>query len=1057
MTVGELIRSIQKPLSVYVDETVKAFHEKLRKDLHSISKCTNPADCDKTTDDRKLCKSCKCWFKKLETSHEKGKNPSWHKNCKSARWSEDHWEVAKYFMPTLGSNLSTVKDAKSTDLSSLLNVLEWMKNAAFLGKTRVNVDLARKLRSQVRNTWAHAPQQELTDDEKTEEFSIATDVLKDLENVSPNTENVKCLEHLEYLNTNGVTNVVESELQNLLLQRHLLNDIKEELANIIVERSSDKNAIEEHQHNLVRLESALTGCSQKMEDFESFKENINKQFNTFAEELKLFHGIPDDIHEIRDSIGQIRDDLAKISKLRQKVPAPTSCLPDKLVNFTGREDEIQKLIALLKDEEKAVVSLHGGPGFGKTAIVIQTSYKLSEDHKIPVVFSQLTTASTVDEMIRQLCLDVGVNHEDDPKPSLILWLKNIKKKIIWVMDDVDSLLEDKTGFYGFVHLLRKSSNQQCQILTTSRTFCEIPDLTTDKVEVDEMDEEACMKLLKNICSQNNDKFLLRLAELCGHVPLAMCIAGSLVDEFEDSGELLQNLEKQPMKTLKRPNSNQYVNRAINLSYGKCSNEEQETFIRLSVFEGSFSKDAARTVVEKKDPFDTNDILQKLVSRSLIKEPTKHRYSIHLLIKHFLKDKQDGGGEKSERARAQAMRAQVLMVEYYLKLAHQLTMKSYSKDGYKDNREDLKREASNIQNVLKICCKQEDSKSSDISDCLAQSKIYNTSAKFFSLFVRTIIPGSIVDQFLQQCAKMAEKRKQRAIKINFDCLIADQERTNTIGRPDDNFVSQIEEIKKEFDTHYEELKEDKSLCANYYYQYGRYLLRKSESQHGRKQLNLRVEAREQLEKSLELRETIADTPEGKADKVFTLLRLGSTCMAISSAEYRSQNQEASKTSQEQAEKYYREALQLSHDNFGEHELTSSCHKNLGDLFLTMKKHDFAEKEYTTAKSIRENLGLDASERHVLLLNNLGKCLSETDRANKAIENLEIARDMAEKLAESNEPTVRKTKVYTSLAIAYDLVQKYSDAVRYAKKAMEFDHIEKIIRKYEYNNLQKILQN
>ena len=106
--------------------------------------------------------------------------------------------------------------------------------------------------------------------------------------------------------------------------------------------------------------------------------------------------------------------------------------------FTGREDEIQKVIALLTDDEMAVVSLHGGPGFGKTAIAIQTSYKLSEDHKIPVVFSQLTTVSTVDEMIRQLCLDVGVNHEDDPKPSLILWLKNIKKKRfgLWMMSTV---------------------------------------------------------------------------------------------------------------------------------------------------------------------------------------------------------------------------------------------------------------------------------------------------------------------------------------------------------------------------------------------------------------------------------------------------------------------------------------------------------------------------------------------------------------------------------------------------------------------------------------------
>ena len=640
LSIGELIRSVQKPISIYVDKIVKEFHEKVRNDLFSVGKCRRPDDCNEETDDRKLCTSCKHWFKKLKDSHEKGKNPLWHKNCKSAQWTEDHWEVAKYFMPALGSNLSTVKDAESTDLPSLLNVIEWMKNAAFLGKTRVNVDLVRKLRSRVRNTWAHAPQQNLTDDEKAEGFSISIDFLKDLENVCPNTENSNCLEHLEYLNINDVTSVFECELQSLLLQRHVLDNIKEEITTMKTERSSDKKAIEEHQQKLEKLKRALNEWSQKMDEIESFKENINEEFNNFAEELKSFRGIPDDIREIRESIGQIRDDFAKMNKPQKLEPVPTTCLPDKLVHFTGREDEIQKVIALLTDDKMAVVSLHGGPGFGKTAIAIQTSYKLSEDHMIPVVFSQLTTVSTVDEMIRQLCLDVGVDHEDDPKPSLILWLKNMKKKMIWVMDDVDSLLEDKTGFYRFVHLLRTSSNQQCQIVTTSRTFCEIPDLTTDKVEVDEMDEEACMKLLKNICFQNNDKFLLRLAELCGHVPLAMCIAGSLVDEFEDSGELLLHLEKQPMKILKRPNSNQYVNRAINLSYEKCS-EEQETFIRLSVFEGSFSKDAARTVVEK-EPLNTNDNLQKLVSRSLLKEPTKHRYSIHLLIKHFLKINKKAG-------------------------------------------------------------------------------------------------------------------------------------------------------------------------------------------------------------------------------------------------------------------------------------------------------------------------------------------------------------------------------------------------------------------------------
>ena len=87
--------------------------------------------------------------------------------------------------------------------------------------------------------------------------------------------------------------------------------------------------------------------------------------------------------------------------------------------------------------------------------------------------------------------------------------------------------------------------------------------------------------------------------------------------------------------------------------------------------------------------------------------------------------------------------------------------------------------------------------------------------------------------------MAEENNQLAVKVNFDCLLADRQRSKTIGKSDRDFISKMEEIKKEFETHYEGLKEDKALCAHYHYQYGRYLSRKSESQQQKKRLILRI--------------------------------------------------------------------------------------------------------------------------------------------------------------------------------------------------------------------------
>ena len=44
---------------------------------------------------------------------------------------------------------------------------------------------------------------------------------------------------------------------------------------------------------------------------------------------------------------------------------------------------------------------------------MEVSHKLSEDHSILVVFSQLAITTNEDEINRQLCLDVGVNHDEE--------------------------------------------------------------------------------------------------------------------------------------------------------------------------------------------------------------------------------------------------------------------------------------------------------------------------------------------------------------------------------------------------------------------------------------------------------------------------------------------------------------------------------------------------------------------------------------------------------------------------------------------------------------------
>ena len=86
-------------------------------------------------------------------------------------------------MSALGDNKSHVKNAESTDLSSLLNVLERMKDVAFGGCRRVDLNLVKDLRSEVGKAWAHASSQEMADAVEKQAFEIANKFLTDLDEV----------------------------------------------------------------------------------------------------------------------------------------------------------------------------------------------------------------------------------------------------------------------------------------------------------------------------------------------------------------------------------------------------------------------------------------------------------------------------------------------------------------------------------------------------------------------------------------------------------------------------------------------------------------------------------------------------------------------------------------------------------------------------------------------------------------------------------------------------------------------------------------------------------
>ena len=270
VTVGEVINLVKRPVAAYADHIVKTFHAKLCQDCQPFGQCTNPGNCPTKTKPNHLCKSCNGWYQKLVSSHRNGNKSQikWHQNCDTSKWSVDSWEVAKFFMSALGDNKSHVKNAESTDLSSLLNVLEWMKDVTFGGSSRVDLNLVKNLRSKVRNAWAHAPNQEMTDAVLNQAFEIANKFLADLDKVFTDEETKNCMKDIQFLQMNGLTNVTETDLKNLvLLRRELGGDVsqmKEEIRSLKQDQHSDSLLIHENENNLKNLEVFSEKCYSRI-------------------------------------------------------------------------------------------------------------------------------------------------------------------------------------------------------------------------------------------------------------------------------------------------------------------------------------------------------------------------------------------------------------------------------------------------------------------------------------------------------------------------------------------------------------------------------------------------------------------------------------------------------------------------------------------------------------------------------------------------------------------------------------------------------------------------
>ena len=331
-----------------------------------------------------------------------------------------------------------------------------------------------------------------------------------------------------------------------------------------------------------------------------------------------------------------------------KVSELSSCLPDDLPgehDIIGRGDQIQDIKEKVESGTVPVILITGGPGFGKTTVAKRVACELDRLKDRTVFFCSLLSKKTFHdvtmEMFNSCSKVVNTQVPENPGQRLKDWSKQIHDQVTFVLDNADGVLESdhREPFLETLRDVRKLSRRNVTFVITARTTFENPDLPLKEVRLPPLSTEQAKNLLvSQVRSYKQDVQhelckAEQLVKLCGCVPLALCIVGSLLSDFAEE-TLIKNLEREPLAVLEDDHGS--VEKAIKTSFDLLTEAEGEAFVLMSTFQGSFSSVAAEAVMKACSipgiwPIK---IIRSLKRKSLIEQPSSRRYQMHPLIHSY---------------------------------------------------------------------------------------------------------------------------------------------------------------------------------------------------------------------------------------------------------------------------------------------------------------------------------------------------------------------------------------------------------------------------------------
>ncbi len=324
---------------------------------------------------------------------------------------------------------------------------------------------------------------------------------------------------------------------------------------------------------------------------------------------------------------------------------PRHCLPRDIVDFTGREATVARLLSLVSEDPTSsraaptIEVIDGMAGAGKTSLAVHVAHLAAPGYPDAQLFIDLhghsdrapvEPATALDALLRQLGVPAD-RIPERPDERVAAWRAELgARRAIVVFDNAADSAQ--------VMPLLPGGSRTLTLVTSRRRLSGLDGVHHTSLDV--LDPVEAVWLLDRVAGERvaaEPEAAAEVARLCGYLPLALRLAAArlvhrpswtvtnLADRLHRAGPSELAIEGRT------------VSAAFALSYQQLGGTAQRVFRLLGLHPPhSFDTYAAAAVADL-DPETTREVLEDLVDAHLLETPSAHRYRLHDLLHEYARE------------------------------------------------------------------------------------------------------------------------------------------------------------------------------------------------------------------------------------------------------------------------------------------------------------------------------------------------------------------------------------------------------------------------------------